>query len=258
LQSLVYHGGFKSYEHFPEDTNPVINSTLTTLSVQLRNEDGLYALLHDFFRGVTFPSVTNLGILFDAFGSHRSKKNFIIPGAWPRNELHRFMDRSGCVLTTLSLEGIPLAESDIVALLKHAPSVHEFTLSELWAVKPEPGELSNKEPPSKLYKSVTRSFLTRLRSPGFAPDAFSAQTPLLPKLTSFKLSVQSHFDADQAFVDMVKSRWDRSNVDIGEYPTKRLRTVVLYVMNRKLVQDVYEPLKMLDREGMMVNVFGNG
>ncbi|KAL0563098.1 hypothetical protein V5O48_018978, partial [Marasmius crinis-equi] len=164
------------------------------------------------------------------------------------SELHRrvrFMDRSGCGPTALSLEGIPLAVSNIIVLLNHTPSVYTFTLSKLWTPENE-NELHNEESPSKVHKVslVPSSNISKLQPRCLLCPA--VQIPLLHKFTSIELVVHARFEADQVFVAMVKSRWDRPNGDMGQYPTERLKTMLLYVMNRKLVKRVYEPLNVLD------------
>ena len=72
-----------------------------------------------------------------------------------------------------------------------------------------------------------------------------AERPYLPDLVSITLTVHSHFDADVAFVEMVRSRWER----------RVLRTVVLYVLGRKLEKELYGSLRTMDKEGLMVSVF---
>ncbi|KAL0568588.1 hypothetical protein V5O48_013395, partial [Marasmius crinis-equi] len=102
------------------------------------------------------------------------------------------------------------------------PPVHTFTLSGFWVSKPEDYSQAS---PSTLHKTITRSLLERLEAPTLA-DVFS-QSPLLPKLRSLQPAAQSHFDADNVFVDVVKSRWDRTSGDGSSYATERLRAVVL-------------------------------
>ncbi|KAL0568257.1 hypothetical protein V5O48_013729, partial [Marasmius crinis-equi] len=215
LQSLVYRCDVSDYELSFEPFVPVI-SNFSTLSFLIGNKEGFHALLCDFFRGVTLPSLDTLKIRF---------------------------------IEPKHVRRIPLSDSGVISTLKLTPSVHTFTLSELWASVPRD---YTEEPPKTLHKTVTDTLLQGLKAPIFDSNVFSAQTPLLPKLGSFKLAVQSHFDADQAFVEMVKSRW------IGDTCSEKLRTAVLHVVNRKLVEGVYEPPKRLDEEGVMVTVCGNG
>ncbi|KAL0575865.1 hypothetical protein V5O48_006115 [Marasmius crinis-equi] len=264
IRSLTFEGdalvsGETPYLHHDEPLNPVV-SNLTTLSIRVRNEKGFYALLHDFFSSLTLPSLTNLDIRFDETDSNKQSNDFGFCGEWPRDALHRCIRRSSYNLTTLALEGIPIQEGDLVTLLNLTPSLRAFTLCEMWA---SIGPHHTDTPPAKpcktaLSQTITRSFLKRLEAPTLSSDPFSVQYPLLPKLTYLKLVVQAHFDADHIFVDMVKSRCDRSNGDLFGYPTERLRTAVLHVVNKKLVEARYEPLKRLDEEGMMITVSGDG
>ncbi|KAL0575859.1 hypothetical protein V5O48_006109 [Marasmius crinis-equi] len=262
IQSLAYCG-IAAFDGLTP-TNPYtsqdearvpVTSNLHTLTFRLQNEKGFYPLLQDFLRGLTLPNLTNLTIRFEEDANSRQTEGFGFLEEWPRSVLRGFLDRSGCTLTSLVLEGMPLADTHVLALLNLTPSLQSFTLSELWASVPAD---YSKATPLRLHKTVTRTLLQRLDAPAFAPDAFTAQHPLLPKLKYLKLAVQSHFDSDQVFVEMIRSRWDRPNGDLFLYPTERLRTVVLHVVNRKLAEGVYEPLKRLDEEGLMITVFGDG
>ncbi|KAL0564783.1 hypothetical protein V5O48_017256 [Marasmius crinis-equi] len=112
-QSFVYHCGYMSYDFSGVAYDPVV-SNVFMLSLHVGSKEGIYALFHDIFRGVTLPSLTTLGIQFIDF-----------------------MDCSGCTLTTLSLEGVPLTEADVIRFLKLTPAIHTFILCELWASAPE-------------------------------------------------------------------------------------------------------------------------
>lgn len=58
-------------------------------------------------------------------------------------------------------------------------------------------------------------------------------TPVLPKLRCLCLRVRENFDADEAFVDIVQSRWSVP-LDIGDGVTIKLKGVELIVLDKDL------------------------
>ncbi|KAL0063967.1 hypothetical protein AAF712_009157 [Marasmius tenuissimus] len=268
LQSLVYRGeatrrieGFDGspYSMFGFDTLGQYVNNLTTFAICLGNSQGFYDLLNDVMMWLKLPSLTNFSIRHEETVYDRTKYGFTVGGEWPRDVIHAFLDCSGCTLTSLTLEGMPLVESDVIALMKVTPSLQSFTLCEMWASDLDMSAGLAKPPPRTAYKTVTQALLKRLEAPIFASDAFSSQSPLLSKLRCLKLGVTHLFDADEVFVNMVRSRWDRPG-GAGGTPmgaTERLREVVLCIVDRDVMEEIYQPLKRLDGEGMMVSVFEN-
>ncbi|KAJ8074417.1 hypothetical protein PM082_015318 [Marasmius tenuissimus] len=257
LQSLVYTGEAvagvherESYQRSDDLPDPVI-SNLTALAVHFRDVGGFYNLLHDFIQCSTLPLLESLHI---SLRGHTRSLDIDYQGKWPHTAIYDCFERSGCNLAKLTLEGIPLNDLDVIALTKLTPSLRSITLIE------PPATVYKKKNRQKLLQTVTRTFLQRLVAPTFVANAFSTQQPLLPKLKYLKLEVQSHFDADQVFVDLVRSRWTRPTAGQGvlsDTATERLREVVLNVMDRKVDENAYVPLKRMDEEGLMVSVFGN-
>ncbi|KAK1236303.1 hypothetical protein PQX77_000464 [Marasmius sp. AFHP31] len=259
LQSLVFAGGAvagdherEPYERSDELPDPVI-SNLTALAVHLSDAEGFYSLLHDFIQCSTLSSLESLHI---SLCKHTRNLNNDYQGKWPHPAVYDCFERSGCKLTKLTLEGIPLDDSDVIALTKLNPLLRSFTMTGT-----EPPVTACKEKDrQKLLQTVTRSFLKRLVAPTFIADAFSPQQPLLPKLRYLKLEVQPHFDADEVFVEVIRSRWIRPNAGQGLFSdtiTKRLREVVLNVMDREVDEKIYVPLQRIDEEGLMVSIFGD-
>ncbi|KAJ8079660.1 hypothetical protein PM082_011247 [Marasmius tenuissimus] len=203
--------------------------------------------------------------------------HYILPGALPCTRYaeryqhsewdHGLATSSICLWivrdVTLALEGTPITESEVVSKLICTPSICSFTLYELIAYSLE---ISNRgrqrltRPPERLFKTVTKSLFRRLEIPlNYGGDLFSVQPTLLPQLTNLTIGVQSYLDAAQAFVDMVKSRWERLDDDLTAYKVERLKTAVLHVMNGAVEGTIYQPLKRLDKNGiLMVMVIGDG
>ncbi|KAJ8079642.1 hypothetical protein PM082_011229 [Marasmius tenuissimus] len=191
LKTLVYYGqanaGLLNLERYvsSEERPELVESNLETLSIQLYCADGFYALLHDSIRDLKFPSLNNLTISFlePLPLMDREELTFSI-GSWPRDVFLQFLDRLGCTLTTLALEGIPLKETEVVLVLRNTPFLRSFTLCELFASSHEVSKRRQIEldRPKTLRKTVTESFLRRLEVPMFGANEFSTQSPLLPKL----------------------------------------------------------------------------
>ncbi|KAL0060481.1 hypothetical protein AAF712_012714 [Marasmius tenuissimus] len=215
LKTFVYYGqanvGLLNSERYVsnEERSELVESNLETLSIQLCCANGFYALLHNFIRELKFPSLNNLTISYlEPFPLMDREELMFSIGSWPRDVFLQFLDRSGCTLTTLALEGMLLEEMELALILRNTPFLRSFTFCESFASSHEVSKRRRKEltRTKKLRKTVTKSFLRRLEALMFGANEFSTQSPLLPKLTYLKIGVQSHFDTHRAFVDMVKSQ----------------------------------------------------
>ncbi|KAK1231512.1 hypothetical protein PQX77_005378 [Marasmius sp. AFHP31] len=256
---------FNPYEASDEPFENV-RSAISTLSIDLSGPQGSFPLIYDLFQNISLPCLQGLRICLDPPHLLDYKEGSKCFGTWPRDTFHSFLERSDCALTTLVLEGMPLSESEVTGLLKYTPFLRTLVLCELWATDKYSEDLIRgyswrpaSANPKPKCQTVTKSFLRGLEASTVTADAFApAQHPLIPRLRTLKLGVQSHFDWDQVFVDLVKSRWKQDGGKSGPNGVGKLRTAVLYVLGKKLVERLYEPLKRFDREGMMISVFGNG
>ncbi|KAK1231506.1 hypothetical protein PQX77_005371 [Marasmius sp. AFHP31] len=258
LAGLILNNGRQDvYMSLSEPVKPVV-SNISSLSARLSNAQSFSNTLYDMFRSTTLPSLQTLELCLVPAYEFLRKKDYHFPQGLHPPTFHAFLERSNCNITTLALEGMNLSDRDVINLLQHTRSLHTFTLCELWATTEFQGRPEQRAPVKSGYQIVTKSFLKHLGATTLTADAFSTQQPLVPKLKYLKLGVQSHFDADEVFVDMVKSRWESTCGDMCSSDMKQLRTVVLHVVHGELEKGVYEPLKRIDREGMMISVFGNG
>ncbi|KAJ8095684.1 hypothetical protein PM082_022942 [Marasmius tenuissimus] len=139
LESLLFHGQAhvrldqKPYQSREEYSEAVVSS-LKTLSIRLGNYKGFYGLVNDFIYGVTLPRLNDLSISLIEPATLKATEGFELRGEWPRKAFCNFFKCSGCTLTTLVLEGIPLLTPNIVSVLRSMPQLQSFTLCELWAV----------------------------------------------------------------------------------------------------------------------------
>ncbi|KAL0576440.1 hypothetical protein V5O48_005545 [Marasmius crinis-equi] len=255
LQSLVYNGttssldadgryvAYQTTKSGRTKEEECIVSRISSLTIDMQGPEGFYQIVQDLLNSLVLPFLTCLDMqcLCFTYGDH-------FQTSWPRQALSECLEHSGCNLTTLRLSGIPLSDSDVGSLLQHSPSIHTFALREFLAEEESPKE--------KPHRTVTKSLLKRLCGRMVSDDVFSVQHPLLTKLTFLRLEVKSSFDADKEFVDLIKSRWTKPDGDDSSCTIKRLRTVEFHV-ERKLSAIIYEPLKWIDSDGMMISVFGD-
>ncbi|KAL0063848.1 hypothetical protein AAF712_009199 [Marasmius tenuissimus] len=222
------------------------------LVVNLFHRHGIYAHLRDTFQSLTLPSLVDLQLIGDC-----STDGFF-EESWPSRFFDKFIVRSECTLTSLRLD-LPLLDEDVIACLRHFPSLESLSVTELSTNE------ENDLEPDDLVQTVTKSLMAKLTVVGAnhlkIPDK-TAPLLFLPKLISLRLLVHAHFDADVEFVEMVKSRWysfTSGSIDpsfLMHY--HRLRSTVLDIQSRDAEKLVYEPLKICDSEGMRIVVKVNG
>jgi hypothetical protein len=244
-------------ERLPDsDLQPLVTSKIESLHFHVWDDRGTYALLSDFLRAVRFPSLTTLSICSACSGlkdkAHDRATAF--EGEWPRTIVDAFMGRSRCQLRVLELCGMPLTDSDVLAILHLTPTLEELTVHEVFASTWDPTPRSPIATPHDLcVETVTTHFLEQLQNPELDASAFRPQRhALVPKLTRLRIRTQQHFRADGAFVQLVLSRWFCGGVGSK---VVRLKEVELTVVHSQVLEpEVYEPLKTLERDGLMVTV----
>ncbi|KAL0566837.1 hypothetical protein V5O48_015160 [Marasmius crinis-equi] len=236
----------------PNEDDPIECKNVHSLTVYLFHDHGTYAHLSDIFQSLTLPSLTSVYLYGDS-NTTEDNPDGAFDGEWPGSVVDLFFARSRCYLTKLTLEGLPLDGSQLLSFLQHTPLLEslvviEFSAVDYW-VQPQTS-------PNLLTKTVTKSLVQKLRI-----QIESAPTPFLPKLDIFRFRVQQHFDADVEFVDMLKSRWYSPIPASGTNPPfqhRSLRTASLHILDRDVDEYIYQPLKALDAEGMMVVVNAGG
>ncbi|KAL0570485.1 hypothetical protein V5O48_011479, partial [Marasmius crinis-equi] len=239
---------------FAVDLPHITLEALCCLSVDIWDDFGSYGLLKDLFGTITVPLLAELDIQLDcSTTTEKSDNRPGFEGVWPRDVVRSFMIRSQCSLTKLSLSGMPLSDVDVVAFLRMTPNLVYLRLEELWTPQDDGAEQSD----LPFVQTVTKSLLEQFHGSLFDSTTYGYHKHvLLPKLRSLYLKVQSHFDADTAFVEMVKSRWNalgQADPNHGE----RLRAVELKVLGRTLDCDIYESLSSVEGDGMRIVVIGH-
>ena len=93
--------------------------------VNLYNRHGIYPHLKDIFLSLTFPSLTELGLIGDR------ETNGTFTGSWPAESFNRFLARPKFHLTTLPLDGIPMSGLEFITTLQLTPSLVHLKIAEL-------------------------------------------------------------------------------------------------------------------------------
>ncbi|KAK7043967.1 hypothetical protein VNI00_008135 [Paramarasmius palmivorus] len=226
-------------------------SNIQTFEIDLYDRRGVFSEVSDVFASLTLPFIHTLSIRGDSpvvYGYHTA-----LWGEWPSVVMRDFIVRSDCHLTSLRLVGLPLSDTEVISFLNLTPALEHLSISEVWANTDFPiGEHS-----VPFVNTVTKALIQRLTVPVLSQDVWSSQMyPLVPMLKCLRLRVHKHFDADSMFAQMVLSRWRVENF-MEEFPTQRIRTVVLNVVGRDLHMEMYVGLRELDVEGLMVTIIGN-
>ncbi|KAF9061200.1 hypothetical protein BDP27DRAFT_1338516 [Rhodocollybia butyracea] len=166
---------------------------------------------------------------------------------WPTGALISFISRSSCMITTFIFRGTPLSDLELIAALQVMPSLLHLEIEEYkWATSHFP------------YSPITSNLISSL----IQHESVSISL-LVPKLHTLHLVSQRRrtgtFD-DSAFVSMVESRWFRPGSDrsaaMSMLGRSCIRSVVLKFEWRELDEEVYKPLRVLDKEGLRVVVAG--
>ncbi|KIK57508.1 hypothetical protein GYMLUDRAFT_46083 [Collybiopsis luxurians FD-317 M1] len=214
-------------------------SALKTLTLSLCQTSRL-SLAEMAFNSLTCPSLTSLLI--------EAQSEYVRP--WPKATLQGFMERSSFHLTTLSIKCVSIGDSDLIDLLCRLPSLLHLTVDNCSFIGNDP---------------LTPLLFRTLHA---CPPAgyHTASSTLVPNLISLDITfIAKDWEReewkfiDQAFVEMVQSRWlpnesadgrrTLSGADVG---IACLHSVVLRLIHREIDEEIYRPLKYLEKAGMRV------
>ncbi|KAE9406610.1 hypothetical protein BT96DRAFT_971859 [Gymnopus androsaceus JB14] len=138
--------------HRENELAVLLNSCPNLNTVKLRQQDGLqfkvdfpphkYHTIHsltlavgdhkmarDFmkvvFKSHAFPSLNELHL--------QTRDEYIfVESAWPKDAFHGFMSRSLCTITSFSVHGLGISDSDFIDILHLLPSLLELSLDDHW------------------------------------------------------------------------------------------------------------------------------
>ncbi|KAF5371597.1 hypothetical protein D9758_003357 [Tetrapyrgos nigripes] len=191
------------------------------------------------------PSVTTTSILTIILLAFK--------GTWPRQIFSRFFERSGCQLQTLHLIRLSVSDQDVIALLRHTPSLVELHIEEIKRNVHSRNLRYFNGTVFRFKDTVTPSFLTALH----AYD-HGMSSPLVPKLERLDLLVDGDLFDDGMFLEMVVSRWIPDKNYTLSVGVSSMKSVKIGVLDRTLKEDVKEQLLYLEKVGLKVIVYGRG
>ncbi|KAJ3981500.1 hypothetical protein F5890DRAFT_537519 [Lentinula detonsa] len=157
----------------------------------------------------------------------------------PFKTIDDFLVRSACPLIVLVLDGIPLMDHEVVALLKWLPSLVELTIT----------ESQFKHPPL-----ITSDFVESLHSHRRSALR-SSVNPILPKLQTLVLGTQStalDFERDGIswlLMEVIVSRWLPEQSYAASIGVSCLRSMELYLSSYDEI-DQFDRLEPYQKSGL--------
>ncbi|KIK56120.1 hypothetical protein GYMLUDRAFT_62185 [Collybiopsis luxurians FD-317 M1] len=157
--------------------------------------------------------------------------------------LMEFVRRSSFFLTTLSIKSLALSDSNLVHLLHHVPNLRRLAVLDTYI--------------EYQYSPITERPIESLRPSQTSQLRLQAE-PIVPRLHSLILKTRAPVFRDRVVVDMVCSRWARpttSSANSGSTGARVpavdcLREFTLRFYNRKDPGAGYEPLQLIEKDGM--------
>ncbi|KAE9404639.1 hypothetical protein BT96DRAFT_1071364 [Gymnopus androsaceus JB14] len=227
------------YDTKPEPAHHPISHRSTTIQSFMLNATSWtstgYQDVQLTLSGLDLPSLTTLCL--------KSRRQFIDDKEWPNDALTSFITRSACSITNLTLVNIPLDSSELISILELTPALTNLTVQQT---------LSGKKP-TKL--PLNMDFIHALHS--YSRSSFRMQPlPLIPKLASLTLHVSSKWFDEEIFVDVVESRWVLDHVLLSGVGIDCLRSLELYVIDKAMDDNAYESLRVLQKDGLRLELRG--
>ncbi|KAJ3994444.1 hypothetical protein F5050DRAFT_515951 [Lentinula boryana] len=226
---------------FKQTTSPMLASSIQTvsLSVAASTQPESESLVDVIFASTTCPALTSLSI-------DRADLDDAYDRPWPKEIVQDFLSRSSCKLTTLSIKSIPLSDSDLIDTLARLPSLLHLNIDDT--------SVSYNHSPITSYL-VQSLHAFRYNGKSLTPSV------LVPKLQSLSLvsgSASKGF-SDTDLVEVVASRQYPGGYTYDSGTMKPfLRSVVLQFPDRDIIEEVYGPLKRLEKAGLRVVVIAQG
>lgn len=171
--------------------------------------------LRHSLRLFTFPSLGELVIRRGKF----YKGNLV----WSVSAFDRFISRSSCILTALSISGVTLSDFDFIAALRRLSSLTTLEYNDFMVTSP-----------------ITTLFLSSLTFHSIESEL------LVPNLCSISMRLREPSFDDLTFVKMILSRLPPSSLRLASSGVTSLRSVELRFHARKVDKSVYRPIYQLD------------
>ncbi|KAJ3749497.1 hypothetical protein DFH05DRAFT_685292 [Lentinula detonsa] len=217
------------------DSGPPKQVSIDSLTIYLaRHYSVIRDTLKDTMDSLSAPALTSLVLAqqSDPQENGRSPRS-------PFKTIDDFLVRSACPLIVLVLDGIPLMDHEVVALLKWLPSLVELTIT----------ESQFKHPPL-----ITSDFVESLHSHRRSALR-SSVNPILPKLQTLVLGTQStalDFERDGIswlLMEVIVSRWLPEQSYAASIGVSCLRSMELYLSSYDEI-DQFDRLEPYQKSGL--------
>ncbi|THU84625.1 hypothetical protein K435DRAFT_400094 [Dendrothele bispora CBS 962.96] len=202
---------------------------------------------------LTLPSLTKLTIASFLHLEPDDPDN-VFQGQWARDEFERFFQRSGCTITYLRLEKISIPYQDLQALFKLTPSLVELVIEDLQRKVCDVSKVTACYNATFEFQDIISPMFLRMLHVSNHRGALQGSLPLVPKLEKIELTADGDFFNDQAFLDMVISRWTPSSEHAAALGVSCIQSVTVCVLGRELEESVSNALRILTRGGLLVEI----
>ncbi|KAJ8091465.1 hypothetical protein PM082_024383 [Marasmius tenuissimus] len=143
---------FPAIESPPLD-QPIECPNITEITAHISNLHGAYPHLQDVFDSVTTPMLRRF-----SFTGCCGFENELV-GGWHPSSLEKFLERSRCVLTDITLSGLPFSGKEVTSILQQLPGLERLTIVEPWALD---DPLSLPEKITNTFQTVTKLLISEL------------------------------------------------------------------------------------------------
>ncbi|KAK1225060.1 hypothetical protein PQX77_012007 [Marasmius sp. AFHP31] len=215
----------------------VLSSTIETLSLSAKAQGDL----DDVFQHLTTPSLKTLTI-----SSYAKSRATWLSKTWPSwqgSVVPDFLTRSGCSITSLCLESLPMTDTQTVSLMKLVPTLTSLRIEELGLSKAGPNKI------------VTATFLRE-----FVVDQESHRighlvTTFLPLLTDLTLKMKAQGLSEEDLFAAIASRWVPDAARARDIGVECLQSVDITVVGSGLDPDsALKSLRCFRDAGLRLNV----
>ncbi|KAJ8072797.1 hypothetical protein PM082_016356 [Marasmius tenuissimus] len=192
------------------------------------------------FRHLTIPALKSLSVSSDP----AARLDISATGqSWQSSGIGNILARSGCRITSLCLESLPITDTEVLTLLGSMPTLTSLQVEEFAL------------PAHGTNKIVTEVFLRRLV---IYQEAYWIGRPgvnFLPLLTDIVFKVRAHGLAEEDLFAVVASRWVPEADRAKELEIQCLRSIDITVMDcNDQVDSSLESLTWFRDAGLRVNI----
>ncbi|KAK1225063.1 hypothetical protein PQX77_012010 [Marasmius sp. AFHP31] len=195
---------------------------------------------------MTLPELESL--TFALWGVSREDTYTYWPD-WDAVATTDFLSRSGCSLTSLHLQSLPITDRQTIALLQTMPQLVSLKIEE-----PQFPGVTTTDLSSNKNRIVTDTFLHHLLVNQEKYRIGQPGTSFLPLLTSLTVKLHAQTLPEQSLFAVVSSRWIPDPTRAREIGVECLRSVGITVMGGEDIESTLESLRCFRDAGLRLNI----